>query len=185
MHFAQIKHCSKDHSHCFLQVSVCMCQIIFVSSHHSECKEVSSWHWVHVGTKGWPVVQEHLLGCSPQSEPGWEGSRYTHLLCRPDVNPHTDTLVFGWVLINVIMQIKRDARVQDSQQVWWCKMFQVLGCEGCGPEKVLSCYKLAQVLHHHVTGRWNRTPKHHWPVKDWSTWKGKEKSKYIHDSTAL
>lgn len=135
--------------------SVCICQIKFVSSHHSECQEVSSWRWVHVGTKGWPAEQEHSLGCSPQSERGWEDLRYTHLLCRPD-KTQTNTLMCGW-----IWWCKKEEKVRDSQRMWWCKLFQEWGCGVCGLQKVLSCYRPTQALHHHVTGRWNRTPKRH------------------------
>lgn len=153
-----------------------------VSSHHLECQEVSSWRWVHVGTKGWPAVQEHSRGCSPQFAPGWEGLRYIHLLCRP-CHEHTNQVINVWM--NVKIQIKEDERVRDSQRVWWCNTFQGLGCGVCGLQKALCCYRLTQAPHRHVTGRWSRTPKRHWPARDVTTWRGSEQSECIHHNTAL
>lgn len=80
-------------------MSVGMWQSVCLSSHHLECQEVSSWRLVHMGTKGWPVVQEYSLGCSPQSQHGWGGLVYTHLLCKPDdvyTYRHTQTWMYGW-----------------------------------------------------------------------------------------
>lgn len=142
------------------------------SSHHLGCQEVSSWHWVRVATKGWPVVQERSLGCSPQCEPGWEGLRYTHLQCRPNIHTENErTYEWRWRCL----QIKK--LQEDSQPRWWCNLIQGLGCGACSLQKVLSCCRLALARHHHVTGRWNKTPKRHWPGKVGTTWRRREETK--------
>lgn len=63
-------------------ISVSLSKVCF--SHRSECEVASSWRWVHAGTKGWPVVQEHSPGCSPQFELGWVDSAYSLLRCTPE-----------------------------------------------------------------------------------------------------
>lgn len=62
-------------------------------------------------------------------------------------------------------------RGRHLQQLWWCNSFRGLGCEVCGLQKVLSCYGQARTVHRHVTGRWSRTPKRHWPERAATTWR--------------